>query len=301
MTDAPPAGKHGTPDAEFHVDEALVRHLLEDQHTDLAQLPLRFVDSGWDNVTYRLGDDLAVRVPRRTIADTLIANEQDWLPKLAQRLPLPVPTPLRLGKPTSDYPWRWSILPWLEGRSVDLSPLDADQGKVLGGFLRTLHVSAPADAPLSEVRGVALSGRIEAVGPRMARLEKNTKAITPRIKTLWQDALAAPLDAAPCWLHGDLHARNVLAHEGRITGVIDWGDMCAGDPACDLSSLWMLLPNAAARDAAHIAYGEISEATWARAKGWAVLMGTMLLDSGLANTPQLAAMGKFTLQQVLEG
>ena len=299
--DARPQNTPGTPAAEIDIDEALVRSLLEDQHTDLAGLPLKHIESGWDNATWKLGEDMAVRVPRRTIAHTLLSREQQWLPELARRLPLPVPAPLRLGLPTESYPWNWSILPWLRGRAIDQSPLRDDQAEVLAGFLRALHKPAPDNAPVSEVRGVALSTRVEATGERMERLEATTNAITPRIKQLWEAALAAPMDMDPTWLHGDLHARNVLAQDGKLTGVIDWGDMCAGDPACDLNSFWMLLPDQASREVARATYGNISDATWARAQGWAILMGVVLLDTGLVNTPRHAVMGAETLRRVEEG
>src|SRR5215510_12607026 len=101
----------GTPVAEFEIDRAFVAGLLADQHPDLAHMPLRVVDGGWDNVMFRLGDHLSVRLPRRTAAAALIAHEQTWLPRLAAQLALPVPVPYRLGTPARGYPWRWSVLP----------------------------------------------------------------------------------------------------------------------------------------------------------------------------------------------
>ncbi|MDF1561585.1 MAG: aminoglycoside phosphotransferase family protein [Deltaproteobacteria bacterium] len=297
MSDANDHHGNGTPPAEVEIDEALVRSLLEEEQPELAGLPLTHVESGWDNATWRLGEELAVRVPRRAIGDLLLRREQAWLPVLAPGLPLPVPAPLHPGEPTERYPWAWSVVPWLPGEAVDRSPLRADQAEVLGGFLRALHRPAPEGAPTSEVRGVPLSARVEGVRERMERLARTTDAITPRIRSAWEEAQEAPLDRSPTWLHGDLHARNVLAREGAITGVIDWGDLCAGDPACDLDALWMLLPDAAARRAAREAYGEVSEATWARARGWAILIGVVLLDTGLQDTPRHARMGAEVLRR----
>src|SRR5262245_8026142 len=110
---------HGTPAAEFEIDSALVSKLLESQHPDLAKLPLVDGDSGWDNAIFRLGDRFAVRLPRRASAARLISHEQRWLPKLAAHLPLPVPTPYRVGVPAIAYPWRWSVVPWLPGETAD--------------------------------------------------------------------------------------------------------------------------------------------------------------------------------------
>src|SRR5690349_3749399 len=101
----------GTPAAECAIDTAFVAELIADQHPDLAHLPLHVVDAGWDNALFRLGDQLAVRLPRRAVAAPLIAHEQTWLPRLADRLSLPVPVPYRLGTPARGYPWRWSVVP----------------------------------------------------------------------------------------------------------------------------------------------------------------------------------------------
>ena len=144
----------GTPEAEFVIDEPLVRALLEAQHPKLANASLTLIDAGWDNITYRLGNDLAVRLPRRKVATTLIENEQRWLPELAMNLPLAVPTPIATGRPQLGYPSSWSIVPWIEGKTADLSPPTADQSKRLAKFLSALHKPAPSNAPINEVRGV---------------------------------------------------------------------------------------------------------------------------------------------------
>src|SRR5690349_9653047 len=110
------------PAAEVAIDEALVRALLRDQHPDLAELPLERVAFGWDNVVLRLGDELAVRVPRRQLAASFIEHEQRWLPELAPRLPLPVPAPVRVGRPALGYPWSWSVVPWMAGGEAASNP-----------------------------------------------------------------------------------------------------------------------------------------------------------------------------------
>ncbi len=289
----------GVPPAEVEISEALVRALLTVQHPDLASLPIRLVASGWDNDMFRLGEDMAVRMPRRLAGVELIENEQRWLPTLP-RLPLPIPAPLRLGVGGEAYPWPWSVLPWMPGGAVDLDPLNADQAPVLAGFLKALHQPAPADAPHNPHRGVALAERVDYLTPRFARLAAETGFITPRVRQVWERALATPIDVEPSWLHGDPHARNVLSEGGRLTAVVDWGDMCRGDRATDLSSLWMLLPDIASRRAAMAAYGA-SEATWARAAGWAVNYAVVLTDAGRVDDPRLLAMGEKTFAMVEAG
>lgn len=295
-----------TPEAEVAIDTALVRKLLQDQHPDLATLEVTPIDAGWDNAMFRLGDSgtdrcanrLSVRLPRRQIAAALIEHEQTWLPHIAGQLPIAVPVPHRLGNPTPDYPWRWSILPWLRGNTADLEPPCPSQSQRFGEFLRALHTPAPADAPRNPFRGVPLGDRAGAVAERLVRLDTKTNLITPTIKALWELAVTTPIDTPPTWLHGDLHPRNILVEHGTLTGVIDWGDITSGDIATDLAAVWMLFEDAAARRDTIAAYGPISRATLRRAMGWAILFGVVLLDTCLVDHPRHAAIGKSTLQRV---
>ncbi len=288
----------GTPAAEHRIDEALVHALLRDQHADLAQLPIQQVDAGWDNTMFRLGNQLAVRLPRRAAVASLITHEQTWLPQIASRLTLPAPVPVRTGRPALGYPWHWSILPWLPGVCADHSDLDSTEGSRFGLFLRSLHEPAPPDAPLNPLRGVPLTQRAAVLEPRIQRLRASTSVITPQILHLWQAALAAPIDVAPTWLHGDLHLRNILVENRRISGIIDWGDITSGDRATDLASIWMLFIEPEVREQAFAAYGQPSQATLLRAKGWAVLFGVFLLDTGLVDNPRNAAIGERILRQL---
>lgn len=298
-TPLPGTPSHGTPPAAFEIDEALVAALLAEQHPDLAHLSVHALDAGWDNAMFRLGDRLAVRLPRRAVAAPLIVNEQTWLPHIAGRLTLPVPAPLRVGVPGLGYPWCWSVVPWIEGTAADEQEPHASQAPVFAAFLRSLHVPAPPDAPANPVRGVPLEHRARAVEERMGRLSGRTEAITPRVAGIWREALRAPLDLPPTWLHGDLHARNVLVEAGAITGVIDWGDVTAGDPAGDLASIWMLFGDPAVRAEALAAYApDLSHASLLRAMGWAILFGVMLLDTGLIDNARNAALGERVLRRV---
>lgn len=287
----------GTPAAEVRVDEGLIRALLAEQHPDLAGLDLRLGGEGWDNFTWRLGEAMTVRMPRRAIAAELLAVEQRWLPEVAPHLPLKTPAPLRLGKPGAGYPWIWTIAPWLDGLDADLCEPDAGQGAVLAEFMRALHRPAPADAPVSEVRGVPLSDRREMAEMRLAAIAGHLGQDAPLAREIWERGLAADRDGGRVWLHGDLHARNVLVSDGRLVAAIDWGDMCAGDSASDLASVWMLLPDASARAEAMAAYGA-SAATWDRARAWAVLFSSFLIDTGRVDHPRHLAMGEKTLARL---
>jgi aminoglycoside phosphotransferase (APT) family kinase protein len=286
------------PAAEVVIDAPLVRTLLQDQHPDLAALPLTHPVFGWDNVMFRLGDELQVRLPRRLASAPLILREQRWLPELAPVLPLPVPAPLRVGRPGEGYPWAWSVCTWLPGGPAATTPPRdaADAAHALGEFLRALHRPAPADAPYNRFRGVPLVDRDAALHERLEYLGDEVDARA--VRDLWTDCLAAPAWSSPAlWLHGDLHPANVLVHAGTVSAVIDFGDITAGDPATDLSVAWMMLPPSA-RHVLRAAAGDVDDDTWARARGWALALAVAIL-SGSGDNAIMATIARTTLDAVL--
>ena len=288
------------PPAEVQIDELLIAGLLEAQHPDLSGLEIEIIDAGWDNVMARIGPELAVRLPRRAIAERLLLAEQRWLPELAPKLPLPVPVPLRTGSPTESYPFVWSIQRWLPGRTANLSPPRSDQAPVLAEFLRAVHQPPPKEAPANPFRDQPLSSKRVDTELRLEDLVQSTSLVTPEILSAWNAGLEAPLDVARTWIAGDVHARNVLVNEGRLAAFIDWGDMCAGDRATDLASIWSLFDDPEARRQAIDAY-EMSTATLARARGWAVFYGAILLHSGMKDNAQHAEMGRRILGRLAQG
>ena len=231
------------PAAEVEVSADLVRRLLAGQHPDLAQLPVEFLANGWDNELYRVGDELVARLPRRALGAQIIKNEQRWVPGLAPRLPLPIPYPERTGVPGCGYPYSWSVVPYLPGvPAARASSFDAPAAAAaVGGFLGALHVPAPADAPANPFRGVPLAERTGTFAANLALLTGQVDR--DAVLRVWVAALSAPgYGGPPVWLHGDLHPANILVDDGQVSGVIDFGDITAGDPASDLAVAWMLLP-----------------------------------------------------------
>jgi aminoglycoside phosphotransferase (APT) family kinase protein len=279
----------------------MVRTLLAAQHPDLARLTLTPMPCGWDNAMFRLGADLAIRLPRRQLAAALVLNEQRWLPQLAPGLPLRVPVPLRSGLPQGDYPWSWSIVPWIDGETADIAVPGNSQAEALAEFFEALHRPAPEEAPRNPYRGVALQQREPQFRERAAKLLGRSRAIDARILSLWAEALAAPIGTTSTWIHGDLHPRNVLCANGRIEGIIDWGDMAQGDRASDLAAVWMLLPDIDARRRAMAACATVPGAAWARAKGWAALYAAIFLDAALETDPGMTAIAERTLERLREG
>ncbi|MFF5701547.1 aminoglycoside phosphotransferase family protein [Streptomyces sp. NPDC012794] len=253
------------------IDERLLRALLREQHPDLAALEIRPVADGWDNQLWRLGDGLAARVPRTERAPGLLLKERAWLPVLAPHLPLPVPVPLRAGEPSALFPRPWTVAAWVPGDPADRVPISRghDAAGRLAAFLRALHRPAPDGAPANPGRGVPL-GTFPA--PATGR----------RLRAVWDAAVAAPAwGGPPVWLHGDLHPANVVVSDGTLAGVVDFGELCAGDPATDLAAAWLLLPGASV-SRFFAAYGEVDAATVRRARGWALLRGLGLVEIGRA-------------------
>lgn len=261
---------------EMEITAEVVRELLRDQHPDLADRPVRLGARGWDNQLWRLGDDLAVRLPWATrSADALLRKEHAWLPTLAPHLPLPVPVPQRLGEPSERFPRPWIVTTWVPGTPADLSPATraAEAADALAAFLTALHRPAPDGAPAGRQRGGPPGEHAGWFARQLAAATERGLIPDPdAVQTIWADAAAAPDWAGPAlWLHADLHPANVLTADGTLCGVIDFGDLCAGDPACDLAAAWTLLPDGAA-DRFHRAYEPAPDAaTLRRARGWAVL------------------------------
>ncbi|MEU4480576.1 aminoglycoside phosphotransferase family protein [Micromonospora sp. NPDC023966] len=291
--------------SEFRFEQDLVHALLREQHPDLADLELRDVAGGWDNQQWRLGPELAVRMPRTARAPILLRTEQKWLPFLAERLPLPTPVPMRTGEPSELFEHTWTIARWVEGEPADHTPItSADSAKTLAGFLRALHQPAPADAPANPTRGIPLAGMRDDLDGWFEVLAGDANAGAAR--EMLEKAVAAPAwQGTPLWLHGDLHPANVVVQDGTLSGVIDFGELCAGDPATDLAAAWVLLPAGTAKRFFD-AYERADEATIARARGWAVMRALALISIGRngrlglpGGKPTWEPAGYATLERVL--
>lgn len=251
-------------DNEVAVDEAVVERLLAEQFPEWAKLPIRRVEpQGTVNAVFRLGTDLAARLPRTDGRTTSGSTELEWLPRLARHLPVDVPVPVAEGRPAHDYPWFWEIHTWVEGETVPIEAIDAVQAaRDLAHVVERMQRLDPTGAP--QGRGISLAEWDAGFRPWLALFDGD-----PRVTSEWKRALEAPpWRAAPVWSHGDLDARNWLVRDGRVRGVIDWGSMGVGDPACDVMVAWKL-GTAEARDAFREA-SPTDDATWERARGWAL-------------------------------
>ena len=254
---------------EVHTDADLVRRLLAAQHPQWADLPIRRVPSaGTDNAMYRLGDDLVARLPRIDWAVDTVAKEQRWIPFLAPQLPLAVPRPVADGAPTDEFPYPWGVVEWLPGEHATVDVLDdpVQAARDLAAFVRALRAVDATDGPRHH-RGASIrrGDRLVRDGIETAGDDVDATALLE----VWEEAIAAPEhDGPPTWFHGDLSYLNVLAVDGRVSGVIDWGTCAVGDPAIDMIAAWSMLPPGA-REVYREELG-VSDAEWARGKGWVV-------------------------------
>jgi aminoglycoside phosphotransferase (APT) family kinase protein len=286
---------------EVVLDVGLVRRLLAGQFPHWTDLPLRPVrSSGTDNALYRLGDDLVVRLPRIGWAVTDVEAEQRRLRFLAPRLPLPIPEPLAAGEPGAGYPWPWSVYRWLPGEEARADRLADPVGTAesLAAFVAALHGVEVVEPPSGGGRGGPLAGRDAATRAAIAALdgEIDTGAVT----AAWEEALAAPAwDGPPVWVHGDLAPGNLLLRDGRLSAVLDFGALNAGDPAVDLLVAWNLF-SGGSRDRYRAALG-VDDATWARGRGWALSVGLIVLPYYRGTNPALVAQSWTAIREVLAG
>lgn len=283
---------------EVEVDEVLVGRLIAAQVPQWGGLRLAPVgSSGTDNVLYRLGDEMVVRLPRIEWAVGDVAKEQEWLPRLAPSLPLVIPTPLHHGTPGEGYPWPWSVYRWIEGEQPVADGLrDGYQlARDLAEFVAALHKVDAAEGPAA-TRGVPLDERDgqtrTAIGQLADRID------TDAAIAVWERALEAPVwDGPSVWIHGDLKPDNLLLTQGRLSAVIDFGALGVGDPAADLIVAWNLL-TAESRDVLRAALG-VDDATWARGRGWALSIALIALPYYWTTNPPLVAGSLRVLHEVL--
>lgn len=281
-------------DGETATDVVLVRDLIRTQFPRWQDLPVREVaHGGTSNAMYRLGDDLAVRLPRREWAQDGAGKEALIVPLVAPHLPVAVPEPLELGSPGEGYPYQWSVVRWLDGET---GPAGDDTAFQLADLIRALH-------------GIDASGRPWTTGRGRPDAEADDEAVrrciaqiggSPRLTAVWEESLAAPRwDEPGRWLHADLHEGNLLLRGGALTGVIDWGSAGVGDPAADLMTAWLYLDERG-RKQFRRELG-FDDATWVRAQGWALHLAVLALPYYRDTNKFLAGIASRALDQLCPG
>lgn len=294
-------GMATAPAPDFTLDVPLVEALLAAQSPSLAGLPVAWYASGWDNELFRLGDSLLVRIPRRESSAPLMRHEIEHLPLIGSLVTIPVPQPVFVGTPSDLYPHPWAIFPWVPGTPAsEVAVADRTAfAEQLADFLWSLHQPAPAHAPFNPLRGGSLAqdGPDARARARIAR-DVDADALLAR----WESWTAAPdFDGVDVWVHGDAHPHNfVVGADGLLASVVDWGDVTAGDPACDLATAWLTFDAEGRRlfrERTDLG-GPLGEATWTRAKAWALHLG-LILAYETDDHPWLTAVGRHALTQLL--
>ncbi len=272
----------------MRIDSQLVRSLLRAQFPEYAHLPIaQVVPGGHDNRTFRIGAHVAARLPGAQPYAAHVPVEHEFLPRLAGRLPVRIPEPLGLGEPGCGFPWHWTLNRWIPGETGvsaharDLEPLAHD----LAAFLTALHAIDTIGAPRPGETNFHRGGDLAVYGDETETLIDRLRGlIDARAATrVWESARASRWDRSPVWVHGDMAVDNFLLREGRLHAVIDFGQLAAGDPACDLTLAWTLLDersSATFKERLHL-----DEDTWARARGWALWKQLLNLDQALQDDP----------------
>ena len=289
--------------SRIEVPLAVVQQLVAQQFPEWADLPVGPVDSpGWDNHTFRLGTDLSVRLPSAECYVPQVEKEHQWLPRLAPHLPLPISQPVRMGHPSEDYPWVWSVCRWLNGKTANERPVDdlVALAEALAMFLRALQdadpTGAPTPGPHNFLRG-APPGVYDVETQRALAVLHGQ--IDVRIaERIWKAGLDALWEGPPVWLHGDLAPSNLLVDDGRLCAVIDFGQLGVGDPACDYAICWTYFDGKARqvfRDVLRIDAG-----AWARGRAWALWKALITLADEQAS-PGRRAEEERTLRELMQG
>lgn len=290
---------------EIEINEALVRKLIDTQFPQWADLDLVAVPSaGTDNALFRLGNTLAVRLPRLPRTATQIEKEQRWLPILAPQLPLEIPVPLEKGQPDENYPNVWSVYTWLEGENATLERITdlVQAAHDLAAFLKALQAIDTTDAPRPGEhnfgRGVPLAERDAATRQGIEDLRQLNMIDVDAALALWEKALQTPVwEHDPVWIHGDIQAGNLLARNGRLSAVIDFGGLGVGDPAVDLMMAWYYF-SGESREAFREAL-QPDQATWERGRGWALSFAVIALPYYYQTNPVLSDIARLAISEVL--
>lgn len=266
------------------INESLVANLISEQFPQWRDLPIKSVThQGWDNKTFRLGDHMLVRIPSSEEYVRQVQKEHKWLLLLAPYLPLPIPAPIVIGKPSKVYPWNWSIYKWLDGDSANTVELDdtclENIALQLAHFLKELHKFDAAGAPTPGLHNWWRGAHTSVYNTETRVLINKLKSLidVDKANSLWEKAISSKWNKDPVWVHGDIASGNILLKDNKLSAVIDFGCMGIGDPACDLTIAWTFFKNKS-RKAFKTAMS-LDHDTWARARGWALWKAAFKLVS----------------------
>ena len=275
------------------------------QFPEFVDQPVRFLGKGFDNVAVQIGQAV-FRFPRGPVGAEFMDREIRWLSQVSNLVSLPISAPLWVGEPTDTYPCRFSGYPYIAGQTgcgLEWTPEQRARLVVpLAQVLRELHAAPVPENPPSDTMGRAdLPRRAEAMREHVSAVvaaapEVDAAQLERRVDAWCQAAQETP----NCWVHGDLYARHLLVQpDGRLSGLIDWGDVHVGDPSVDLSVVPAML-NTEDRALFFEHYGDIAPSTWDRARFVALFSGMILIEYGQAiGDRALFDAGRHNLQVLL--
>ncbi|MCS5712911.1 MAG: aminoglycoside phosphotransferase family protein [Candidatus Babeliales bacterium] len=271
---------------QINIDTNLVHRLVTSQFPQWKDLLIQPVaKSGWDNRTFHLGSEMLIRMPSDEEYAFQVEKEQYWLPKLAPLLPLEIPSPLAMGEPGEGYPWKWSIYRWIEGESASKGQIDdiTKFAATLAGFLLALHAidstNGPKPGPHNFYRGGDLS-TYDAETKQAINVLKG-KIDVGLATEIWESAIETSWQGMPVWIHGDVSVGNLLVKKGRLSAVIDFGQLGVGDPACDLAIAWTFFKGESREVFRKKLQLDVN--TWARGRAWTLWKG-LIVAAGITDS-----------------
>ncbi len=266
------------------IQPALVRQLIDEQFPQWSKLDIEAVArSGWDNRTFRLGEQLLVRMPSAESYAPQVQKEQRWLPYLANHLSTPIPHVVEQGEPGHGYPWVWSIYEWREGTDVESSSIvePVKLAQSLSRFLGELHQVDSTDGPQPGLHNFFRGGSLFTYDQDTRAYIRllSDEVCTEKTLAIWNASLQSSWTSKPVWVHGDLEPSNLLAIDGQLSAVIDFGCCAVGDPACDLVMAWTYFDE----HECDIFQSSLcfDDATWNRARAWALWKALFRMSESL--------------------
>ena len=287
----------------ININVDLVQNLIKEQFPEWSNLEIKPVqNSGHDNRTFHLGENMSVRLPSAEWYVPQVEKEQKWLPILSQYLSIPISQPLAKGKPNNDYPYPWSIYKWVDGETLTRENIaDLNQfAKDLGGFLVELQSIDASEGPFAGIHNFYRGGDLAVYDEQSKNTIENNKDIFNEhlLKEIWELSLDSKWDAEPVWLHGDVAPGNILVKDGKLCAVIDFGVLGVGDPSCDAAMAWTFF-DSNSRKIFKTAM-DMKEETWNRARGWALWKALITYDGNKDSNKTIAEESFRTIKIIID-
>ncbi len=282
-----------------NINISLAHELISKQFPHWAHLPIVPTKySGWDNKTFRLGEELLIRMPSAERYASQVNKEQHWLPILALKLSLQIPEPIASGSPSVSYPWDWSIYKWIKGDNLSLINTENNTTTAtdLAQFLLELHKIPTIGGPVARKHNFYRGGSLRVYDSETRQaIDKLNNTIDVNTSTqIWERALESQWQNKSVWIHGDFTADNILQIDGKVVAVIDFGGIGVGDPACDLVIAWNYFSGESRKKFKSIL--GLDQDTWHRAMGWALWKALIVL----ADFDDSECSGALKIQSVID-